>query len=200
MRPIRRLHKTAGIGAVFGPVMVGWFAILAVVGLVNIFAAPAILAALNPLQGVAFCLHHGWTAFVALGAEALALTGAEALYADMGHFGPTRFASRGSARNVILRVRAIGCAFYADPVLRFQQRDRYRFFWREHGLVVMLQYVVRDNTLRRMLPTDIEVARCLQKPILAATTDAASRLSLAVQVALVPSTRYVSEAERKSKR
>ena len=80
-------HGTAGIGAVFGPVMVIWFIVLAVAGLVSIFDAPAILKALDPFAGLAFCLHHRWLAFVALGAVVLSLTGAEALYADMGHFG-----------------------------------------------------------------------------------------------------------------
>ncbi len=85
---------TAGIGAVFGPIMLVWFSVLAGIGLINVVAAPAILAALNPFEGLAFCLHHGWLAFVALGAVVLALTGAEALYADMGHFGarPIRLA------------------------------------------------------------------------------------------------------------
>src|ERR1700722_6992597 len=78
---------TAGIGAVFGPIMMIWFVVLAFAGLINILAAPAILVALNPVEGLAFCLHHRWLAFVALGAVVLSLTGAEALYADMGHFG-----------------------------------------------------------------------------------------------------------------
>ena len=78
---------TAGIGAIFGPIMVTWFLVLALVGLVGIAQAPSILAALNPFAGLAFLLQHGWLAFVALGSVVLALTGAEALYADMGHFG-----------------------------------------------------------------------------------------------------------------
>jgi KUP system potassium uptake protein len=78
---------TSGIGKVFGPVMVAWFGILAVSGLFHLIAGPGILAALNPFAGLAFCMHHGWLAFVALGSVVLALTGAEALYADMGHFG-----------------------------------------------------------------------------------------------------------------
>jgi len=78
---------TAGIGAVFGPIMVAWFLILAVSGFAGIAKSPAILAALNPFAGLAFLLKHGWLAFVALGSVVLALTGAEALYADMGHFG-----------------------------------------------------------------------------------------------------------------
>ena len=78
---------TAGIGAVFGPVMVAWFLVLAGSGLVHLLRAPAVLAALNPLAGLEFALQHRWLAFVALGSVVLALTGAEALYADMGHFG-----------------------------------------------------------------------------------------------------------------
>ena len=78
---------TAGIGTLFGPIMIVWFGTLALIGIVNIIAAPAILAALNPLQGLQFGLRHGWLAFIALGSIVLAVTGAEALYADMGHFG-----------------------------------------------------------------------------------------------------------------
>jgi len=78
---------TAGIGAVFGPIMVVWFVVLAGSGLVHLLRAPAILAALNPLAGLEFAFLHRWLAFVALGSVVLALTGAEALYADMGHFG-----------------------------------------------------------------------------------------------------------------
>ena len=78
---------TAGIGAVFGPVMVLWFGVIAVSGLLNIGRAPAILAAFNPFVGLEFLVRNGWRAFVSLGAVVLALTGAEALYADMGHFG-----------------------------------------------------------------------------------------------------------------
>jgi KUP system potassium uptake protein len=84
---VMQKHGTSGIGAVFGPVMVVWFVVLAVVGVTNVVAAPAILAALDPLAGLAFCLRHEWLAFIALGAVVLSLTGAEALYADMGHFG-----------------------------------------------------------------------------------------------------------------
>ncbi|MCP2088947.1 UNVERIFIED_ORG: KUP system potassium uptake protein [Paraburkholderia sediminicola] len=78
---------TAGIGAVFGPVMVLWFGVIAVSGLLSIGRAPAILVAFNPFVGLEFLMRNGWRAFVSLGAVVLALTGAEALYADMGHFG-----------------------------------------------------------------------------------------------------------------
>jgi KUP system potassium uptake protein len=87
-------HGTAGIGRFFGPVMVVWFAVLAVMGIINIAAAPVILQALNPLHAFEFMLRERMIAFIALGAVVLAFTGAEALYADMGHFGkkPIRFA------------------------------------------------------------------------------------------------------------
>ncbi|KVO66401.1 potassium transporter Kup [Burkholderia ubonensis] len=84
---ILQKRGTSGIGAVFGPVMVSWFVVIGIAGAVNIARMPAILFALDPLRGLAFCLHHRWLAFVALGAVVLSLTGAEALYADMGHFG-----------------------------------------------------------------------------------------------------------------
>ncbi|MES2757962.1 MAG: potassium transporter Kup [Pseudomonadota bacterium] len=78
---------TAGIGRWFGPIMLVWFAALAVMGVINIVAAPEILRALNPYYAFAFMLENRFIAFVALGAVVLAFTGAEALYADMGHFG-----------------------------------------------------------------------------------------------------------------
>ncbi len=80
-------HGTAGIGAIFGPVMVVWFLALALSGLIHIIKGPDILVALNPWAGFGFAFHHPWITFVALGSVVLALTGAEALYADMGHFG-----------------------------------------------------------------------------------------------------------------
>jgi KUP system potassium uptake protein len=78
---------TAGIGRWFGPVMLVWFITLAVMGVVQIMKAPQILAALNPLHAFQFMLDNKFAAFFALGAVVLAITGAEALYADMGHFG-----------------------------------------------------------------------------------------------------------------
>ena len=87
-------HGTAGIGRWFAPVMVVWFAALAVMGIINIVQEPIILHALNPLHAFEFMLRNRFIALVALGAVVLAFTGAEALYADMGHFGkkPIRFA------------------------------------------------------------------------------------------------------------
>jgi len=78
---------TAGIGRWFGPVMLVWFVVLAILGAVHISDAPEILNALNPIYALEFMNDNRYTAFVALGAVVLAITGAEALYADMGHFG-----------------------------------------------------------------------------------------------------------------
>ena len=75
------------IGAYFGPIMAAWFALLAVAGLAQVVQNLGVLAALNPLYGIRFLAGHGWTGFLALGSVFLAMTGAEALYADMGHFG-----------------------------------------------------------------------------------------------------------------
>ncbi|CAH2901525.1 MAG: Kup system potassium uptake protein [uncultured Paraburkholderia sp.] len=78
---------TAGIGKWFGPIVLVWFITLAAMGVANIAKNPFILIAFNPLHALGFLIDNGWLAFVALGAVVLALTGAEALYADMGHFG-----------------------------------------------------------------------------------------------------------------
>lgn len=80
-------HGTARVAAWFGPVTVVWFVVLAVGGLVHIAEQPGVLAAIDPRHGVAFLLAHGSIGFVTLGAVFLAVTGAEALYADLGHFG-----------------------------------------------------------------------------------------------------------------
>ncbi|MBV8380135.1 MAG: KUP/HAK/KT family potassium transporter [Paucibacter sp.] len=82
------------VGVVFGPFMVVWFVVILVLGLVQVVQAPAILAALNPLNGLRYFEQNGWRGFVSLGSVVLCLTGGEALYADMGHFGarPIRMA------------------------------------------------------------------------------------------------------------
>jgi KUP system potassium uptake protein len=78
---------TARVAAFFGPVMCIWFAVIAIAAITPIMRHPEILYALNPLHAVSFMLHHGIIGFVTLGAVFLAVTGAEALYADLGHFG-----------------------------------------------------------------------------------------------------------------
>src|ERR1700760_2096253 len=78
---------TAWIATAFGPVMVIWFSVLAVMGIVHISDDPSVLAAINPWYGIQFLLTHGTIGLVTLGAVFLAVTGGEALYADLGHFG-----------------------------------------------------------------------------------------------------------------
>ncbi|MFL6813345.1 MAG: potassium transporter Kup [Bradyrhizobium sp.] len=78
---------TARVASAFGPVMVVWFSALALMGLVHISDDPSVLAAINPWYGIQFLLTHGTIGMVTLGAVFLAVTGGEALYADLGHFG-----------------------------------------------------------------------------------------------------------------
>ena len=78
---------TARVASAFGPVMVVWFATIAVMGLIHISDDPSVLAAINPWYGIQFLLSHGIIGLVTLGAVFLAVTGGEALYADLGHFG-----------------------------------------------------------------------------------------------------------------
>ncbi len=78
---------TATVGAVFGPVMLVWFVAIALLGLRGIARDPSILGAVSPAHGIAFFAHNGRMGFLVLGAVVLVITGGEALYADMGHFG-----------------------------------------------------------------------------------------------------------------
>ncbi|MGB5382005.1 MAG: potassium transporter Kup [Acidimicrobiia bacterium] len=80
-------HGTGAVGRVFGPVMVTWFSVLALLGLPYIVESPQVLAALNPTHAFQFFANNGWRGFLALGSVFLVVTGSEALYADMGHFG-----------------------------------------------------------------------------------------------------------------
>jgi len=89
---------TAGIGAVFGPVMLAWFVVIGLLGAARVVMQQgdhvSVLSAVNPLHAVEFFMHEGWHAFFVLGSVVLVITGGEALYADMGHFGarPIRYA------------------------------------------------------------------------------------------------------------
>jgi KUP system potassium uptake protein len=80
-------HGTARVGALFGPIMIVWFVTIAVLGIRWIVVEPHVFSALNPLHAITFFIANGWNGFVVLGSVFLVVTGGEALYADMGHFG-----------------------------------------------------------------------------------------------------------------
>ena len=122
---------TGLVGRLFGPIIMLWFAVLALTGLLEIMREPAILAALNPLQAVAFLHAQGGHVFVAVGAIVLAFTGAEALYADMGHFGkrPVQLAWIG----------------YVLPALAINYMGQ--------GALLMRDPSAVDNPFYRMFPT-----------------------------------------------
>ena len=109
---------TALVGALFGPVMVLWFLTLAVLGIREIAHVPQVLGALNPYYAVQFFQHNGLLGFIALSSIVLAITGAEALYADMGHFGrfPIRLAWYGFALPaLLLNYMGQGAILLHDP-------------------------------------------------------------------------------------
>ena len=81
-------NGTAFIGGLFGPVMLIWFVVAGLLGVIGIVKAPGVLAALNPLAAITYLWHAGPLALVVIGGAFLAVTGGEAFYADMGHFGP----------------------------------------------------------------------------------------------------------------
>ena len=80
-------HGTARVAAFFGPITAFWFAVMGLGGLMHILDDPGIIGAINPVHGLSFLIHHGTAGLFALGAVFLSVTGAEALYADLGHFG-----------------------------------------------------------------------------------------------------------------
>jgi KUP system potassium uptake protein len=80
-------HGTGRVAALFGPITLVWFVVIAVVGAVQVIAYPAVLHALNPYHAVVFVVDNGWIGLITLGAVFLVVTGSEALYADLGHFG-----------------------------------------------------------------------------------------------------------------
>jgi KUP system potassium uptake protein len=111
-------YGTGAVGKLFGPVIVLWFSVLAFTGVLQIVQQPAILAALNPIHAFDFLQAQGWHMFVAFGAIVLAFTGAEALYADMGHFGkrPIQFAWMGLVLPALtLNYMGQGALLMRDP-------------------------------------------------------------------------------------
>ncbi|MBP8081072.1 MAG: KUP/HAK/KT family potassium transporter, partial [Arenimonas sp.] len=111
-------HGTERVGKIFGPVMVVWFLVLGLLGAAQVFKNPTVLQALNPWWALQFFLHHGVHAWLALGAVVLAVTGGEALYADMGHFGrqPIRIAWMGFAMPaLVLNYFGQGALLLSEP-------------------------------------------------------------------------------------
>lgn len=111
-------HGTAVVGALFGPICIIWFLALAAGGIYNIVRHPQVLQAVNPVFALGFVTGHGFTSFVILGAVLLAITGAEALYADMGHFGkgPIRIAWFGLVLPaLVLNYFGQGALLIAEP-------------------------------------------------------------------------------------
>lgn len=105
------------VGVAFGPILALWFVVIFVLGLDSLRQTPAILQALNPLHGLQFFWRNGWHGFLALGAVVLCLTGGEALYADMGHFGarPIRLAWYG------LALPALACNYLGQGALLLRE-------------------------------------------------------------------------------
>jgi len=115
-----QMRGTARVAAFFGPVMCVWFIVIALPGIYYIGTTPRILFALNPAYGVEFLLEHGVVGLATLGAVFLAVTGAEALYADLGHFGkkPIQYAwTFFVLPSLVLNYFAQGAAVLADPAV-----------------------------------------------------------------------------------
>jgi KUP system potassium uptake protein len=111
-------HGTAKVGRIFGPVMVAWFLLLAALGVPHIVREPAVFAAVLPTHAVRFFLDNGYHGFVVLGSVFLVVTGGEALYADMGHFGrrPIRIAWFGLVLpSLLLNYFGQGALLMRDP-------------------------------------------------------------------------------------
>jgi KUP system potassium uptake protein len=118
---------TGDIGKIFAPVMCVWFAVLALLGINNVLAEPGVLMAMNPYYAVHLLYELGWQGFLIMGAVVLAITGAEALYADMGHFGlkPIRYAWFGFVFPALL------CNYFGQGALLLQNPKAIEnpFYW-----------------------------------------------------------------------
>ncbi|HEY1385706.1 MAG TPA: potassium transporter Kup [Dongiaceae bacterium] len=129
-------HGTARVGALFGPVMLVWFVVLAITGVIQIARMPSVIMAINPYYALQFFLSDGWLAFLALASVVLVVTGSEALYADMGHFG--RFP---------IRVGWFAIVLPALVINYFGQ-----------GALILLDPSALDNPLFRMVPEWAQLA------------------------------------------
>jgi KUP system potassium uptake protein len=133
-------NGTAWIGGIFGPVMLVWFVVAGVLGIEGIAKAPAVLAALSPLPAITYLLHAGPLAFVVIGGAFLAVTGGEAFYADMGHFGPfpIRVAWFGVALpSLTLNYFGQGGLLLADPSVIDSPFYQLAPLWAHYALVAL---------------------------------------------------------------
>ncbi|MDE2242495.1 MAG: potassium transporter Kup, partial [Bradyrhizobium sp.] len=171
---------TARVASAFGPVMVVWFSSLAMMGLVNISDDPSVLAAINPWYGIQFLLSHGTIGMVTLGAVFLAVTGGEALYADLGHFGRKPIQA--------------GWLYFVLPSLLINYFGQ--------GALVLSNPAAIENSFYRMVPEILLlplVALATAATVIASQaviTGAYSLTRQAVQLGLLPryEVRYTSEA------
>jgi KUP system potassium uptake protein len=171
---------TARVASAFGPVMVIWFSTLAVMGVIHISDDPSVLAAINPLYAVEFLLTHGTIGLVTLGAVFLAVTGGEALYADLGHFGRKPIQS--------------GWLYFVLPALLLNYFGQ--------GALVLSNPAAIENPFYRMVPDILLlplVGLATAATVIASQaviTGAYSLVRQAVQLGLLPrfEVRYTSEA------
>jgi KUP system potassium uptake protein len=129
---------TAQIAKAFGPVMLLWFAVIAALGVAGISRHPTVLAAIDPRYGIALLIGHGWSGVAVLGGVFLAMTGAEAMYADMGHIG--RNPIRASWYGIVLPALLLNYAgqvalFLNDPVIEGNPFFRLAPWWSIYPLV-----------------------------------------------------------------
>ena len=140
------------MGRLFGPIMAAWFVVLAIAGIVHLAAKPEILVTLNPRYALGYVAHaDGWVAFTVLGSVFLALTGGEALYADMGHFG--RRAIRIDWFSLVMPAFVLnyfgqGALVLSDPAAA---SDPF-FFLFPHGLLVAVVVLTTAVIFRRLRP------------------------------------------------
>ncbi|WP_426434402.1 potassium transporter Kup [Bradyrhizobium genosp. P] len=172
-------HGTARVASAFGPVMVVWFASLATLGIVHIMDDPSVLAAINPYYAIQFLLSHGTIGLVTLGAVFLAVTGGEALYADLGHFGRKPIQS--------------GWLFFVLPSLLLNYFGQ--------GALVLTDPAAIENSFYRMVPDVLLlplIGLATAATVIASQaviTGAYSLIRQAVQLGLLPrfEVRYTSE-------
>src|SRR6201747_1208510 len=171
---------TARVASAFGPVMVVWFAALAILGLVHISDDPTVLAAINPWYAIQFVLSHGTIGLVTLGLVFLAVTGGEALYADLGHFGR--------------RPIQAGWLYFVLPALLINYFGQ--------GALVLSDPSTIENSFYRMVPDALLlplVVLATAATVIASQaviTGAYSLIRQAVQLGLLPrfEVRYTSES------